>query len=113
MSDFPEWLQGELDKREWRHKEFAQRSGLIRPYITFLIIGKHRPRPKYCRPIADALDLPQELVFRRAGLLSPLPFDCSNYTEWIKLFSQLSEGNQQEMIEFARIKLERTNRKPR
>ena len=108
MSDFPEWLQGELDKREWRQIDLSRKSGIYPNYITFLIIGKILPGPKYCRSIADALDLPQELVFRRAGLLSPLPFDCSNYTEWINLYSQLSEDNQQEMIEFARIKLERS-----
>jgi transcriptional regulator with XRE-family HTH domain len=113
MPDFPEWLQNELDKRDWRQIDLARRSGIYPNYITFLIIGKIRPGPKFCRPIAHALDLPQEVVFRQAGLLSPLPYEYSTYTEWINIFSQLSEDNQQELIEFARIKLERTNRKPR
>ena len=111
MSDFPEWLQGELDKRGWRQIDLARRSGIYPTYITFIIQGNRRPGPKFCKPIADALDLPQEIVFRQAGLLSPLLFDCSTYTEWINLFSQLSQYNQQEMIEFARIKLERKNQK--
>ena len=108
MSDFPEWLQGELDKRGWKHSDLARKSGSLPTYITGLLAGYRLPSPRFCRPIAHALDLPEEVVFRKAGLLSTLPFDSSKYTDWIGLFSQLSEDNQQEMIEFARIKLKRT-----
>ena len=107
MTDFPGWLQGELDKRGWRQIDLARKLGLPQNYITSQIIGRQLPGPDHCREIANALNLSQEFVFRQAGILSPLPFNSSMYSQWNEIFSQLSDDNKQEMLEFARVKLNR------
>ncbi len=105
MASFPEWLQEQLDERGWRQIDLVNRSGIYSSYITYILQGKHKPGPKFCRSIASALDLKEELVFIQAGHLSPKIYTEYNYEDWITSYSQLSISDQQELIEFARFKL--------
>jgi len=72
--DFSEWLESELKKRGWSQSQLAHR-GRIKPNTVSRVLSRERnPGPEFCRAVARALGLPQEYVFRRAGLIDdPLP----------------------------------------
>lgn len=73
--DFSEWLQSELDKRQWRQADLA-RSGKIATSMLSRIINRERfPGPDTCRSIARAFGIPPEEVLRQAGLLPKLSED--------------------------------------
>lgn len=57
--------------------------------------------------IARALHLPPETVFRAAGLLPPEPEYVPLLDEWNAVFYELTPDEQQEMIDIARLKVDR------
>ncbi len=71
--DFADWLQRELNKREWSHAELARRSGVQTSQISRVINRSRRAGPDLCIAIAGGLELPREEVFRARGWLEYLP----------------------------------------
>ena len=61
---------------------------------------------KHIVPIAHALDLPEELVFKEAGLLSRLSSPPDLY-EYIYLFTHLPQKERQELLDYMHWKLDR------
>jgi transcriptional regulator with XRE-family HTH domain len=104
--DFIAWLEKELNDRNWSDNQLAKRAG-----ISHSVISKARSglRPKWdaCEAIAGALQLPVELVFRKAGLLAPRPDDDVNLEEWNYLLSRLPQPEREELLQIARLKLKR------
>lgn len=76
LDQFTEWLQAELDKRSWLANDLAKRAGLGSGSLSQIMNGYRKPGPDLCRSIAAAMHLPEELVFRQAGLLSPKTENC-------------------------------------
>ena len=70
-SIFSEWLNGELDRLGWSMNKLASKAGLSSGTLSNIMSGNRQPGPDFCRSIARALQIPEEEVFRRAGLLSP------------------------------------------
>ena len=103
--DFGVWLQGQLDNRGWTQARLARRSGVSTGQIARVINGTRAPGPDFCRAVAKALDLPEELVFRQAGLLSPegKKENPPNLAEWIHIFIQASPDKRNEMLDLARF----------
>ena len=61
--------------------------------------------------IAKALNLPPDIVLRKIGLLPPQSDERSpNADEMVSLFSSLGEEDQDELLQMARLKLERKKR---
>lgn len=71
MDDFFIWLNGELNKRSWSNNELARQAGLSTSAVHATLSQKNRLTWDFCASIAEALKLPPETVFRRAGLLRP------------------------------------------
>ena len=69
MTDFPEWLNEQLNIRGWSQAELARRAGVSRTSISDVLAYKHKAGYELCKAIAKALRVPPEIVFRRAGLL--------------------------------------------
>jgi transcriptional regulator with XRE-family HTH domain len=66
---FPDWLQSELDKRQWSQADLAYSAGISRAVINKLLNKKTYPQPDTLQAIARALKIPVESVYRVAGLL--------------------------------------------
>jgi transcriptional regulator with XRE-family HTH domain len=66
---FPNWLQSELDKRQWSQADLAYSAGISRAVINKLLNKKTYPQPDTLQAIARALKIPVETVYRVAGLL--------------------------------------------
>lgn len=69
QTDFPEWLQSELDKRRWSQADLAYSAGISRAVVNKLLNRKTYPQPDTLQAIARALKVPVETVYRAAGLL--------------------------------------------
>ena len=107
---FSEWIQHQLNDRGWVKKELGRRSGLDISYVNQIILGHRNPGPKACRGIARGLDLPEVTVFRQIGFLTEDPLIDPSVETFITIISRLSEEDQSELLEIARLKLDRQNR---
>lgn len=68
--EFSMWINSELDQRGWSRSEAARRGGFSSSTLDKVIGGFSRPGPVLCRGIARAFGLPDDEVFRKAGILS-------------------------------------------
>lgn len=66
---FSEWLQLEMDKRDWSQSDCARAADLNRAVINKLLNGKCKPQPTTLVAIARAFKIPVETAYRAAGLL--------------------------------------------
>lgn len=64
---FGEWLKSELERRQWTQGELARRSGYDSGQISHWVNGTRTPSVRSCRDLAEALDLPEQVVMEAAG----------------------------------------------
>lgn len=69
IDKFPDWLQSELDKRQWSQADLAYSAGISRAVVNKLLNRKTYPQPDTLQAIARALKIPVETIYRAAGLL--------------------------------------------
>lgn len=69
INSFPDWLQSELDKRDWSQADLAYSAGISRAVVNKLLNRKTYPQPDTLQAIARAFKLPVVTVYRAAGLL--------------------------------------------
>lgn len=69
-NEFVTWLYKELEKRKWSQSDLARHAGLKRQVVSRLVTGDRNAGADSCKAIAAAFDLPEEIVFRKAGILS-------------------------------------------
>ncbi len=83
---FNEWIEQELESREWRQADLARVMGSSEGMVSMVLRGERKPGPDFCNGIARAFAVPPETVFRLAGLLPALPEEDD------ELARQLVEG---------------------
>jgi transcriptional regulator with XRE-family HTH domain len=111
MNNFYEWLQAEIEDRNWSQAEFAKKSGISASQVSRVISGLRPPGNEFIEATSHALRLPPEEVFRRAGLLPPKPVKTEAIEELLHLASDLPPDQVQELIDLARLKLDRAQAK--
>ena len=95
--DFADWLTEEVEKRGWSFRELARRAGLSSGAISQITTQRSFPGPEFCTGVARAFRIPPEEVFRRAGLLPPLPeTEKKKQSVWLR-FTRLTP-EQQDLI---------------
>jgi len=104
---FAEWLKRELESKHWRQADLAKATHLDSAVISNLINGKRGPGIDTCNTIARALDLPLETVYRAAGILPLSTEETLRETKMKGIFKQLSEEDQDELIQIAAFKLDK------
>lgn len=67
--DFNDWLIEEMNRRDWSQADLARRSGLSSAGLSRILSGRRGIGYDACVSISDALDLPIEIVLRKAGFL--------------------------------------------
>jgi transcriptional regulator with XRE-family HTH domain len=75
-----------------------------------MLRGERKPSPETLETIAHALRLPTETVYQAAGILPPDPASDPLTEEILYIARQLPEADVQELIELARLKLNRHER---
>lgn len=77
---FSDFIQQELKRRDWSQADLARESGLSKQAISYLLVGRSKaPDVETIKKIADAFEIPYEIVYRKAGLL---PKEKENVDEW-------------------------------
>lgn len=109
VDSFADWLLQQLNQRGWSQAELARNADVSRTAISDVISGKHSAGFDLCVAISHALKLPPETVFRAAGLLPSKPETNERITEALYILSMLGEEDIDEIIQIARMKLERKN----
>ena len=108
---FSEWLQEEMNKRNLTQADLVRLSGLTSAAISRIMTGSRGAGPEACLAIARALDLPEEEVFRRAGLLSAKNEDPPTLGEWIHLYVSSSPEARKQMLELAQFLSKQSKKK--
>jgi transcriptional regulator with XRE-family HTH domain len=117
--DFVEWLEEELNKRDWRPIDLASSSGLYPATVSKVLNRQRNPGNDFLRAIAKPLGYPEEIIFRKAGVLTEKPsgqiteerlnyliqFDELRLEKLHHLFQQLDEIDRDEVIAFAELKI--------
>ncbi len=102
-NDFVTWLSKEMEDRGWNNSELARRAGLVPSAVSQVIAGNRGTGPEFCRSVARAFHLPPELVFRKAGLLPPLPGPETDVTfgELLDVVRNLSVEDRLMVLEYS------------
>ena len=106
-TNFSDWLNSEMMRLGWSQADLARASGLTTAAISRYINGGRSIGPDAANAIAKALNVPVETVFRAAGLLPPEREAVHGMAELREVYSLLPESDRQELLEIARLKLER------
>jgi transcriptional regulator with XRE-family HTH domain len=103
METFGDWLAQEIRTRNWSLSDLARAAGLRPSTLSQVITGTSSAGPAVCRAVAKALKIPEELVFRQAGLLSPLPAcaDDAVTRELLEIVKHLTPDERREVSEYA------------
>ena len=104
---FADWITGQMQRRNWNQADLARAAGLTPPTLSRLLSGQRSPGAAVCKALARAFDLPVETVYRQAHLLPTEPDWSPTLDEWTWLFEQLEDTDREELLAFARIKLQR------
>ena len=104
MDNFSDWLENQLRERVWSPADLTREAGWGSPSTVARILnGTRKPGAHVCRAIAKALGIPEEFVFRRAGLLSPLPAtEDSKIREVWDVMKNMSPEKREEAINYIR-----------
>lgn len=102
---FAEWLKGELAAREWNQADLVRHVDVTSAAISRILSGERNAGPDVCNAIAQALQLPADLVFRKAGILPEGTHWSDEHQVLLHLFDQLSPHDQAEIVAIARLKL--------
>jgi transcriptional regulator with XRE-family HTH domain len=87
--EFTEWLKQESEERGWSFREIARRGGLSSGAISNVMTGNALPGWELCVGVAQAFDVAPEVVFRKAGLLPPLPPAVEEEQEMVGILRNL------------------------
>ena len=109
--EFGDWLSEELKNRRLTQSELSIRAGVSQGAIAHIIAGRRNAGAEVCEGIARALRLPPEIVFRKAGLLPPARDENPTDEELLHLFDKLDEGEQEDILNWIRLKVEQNERK--
>lgn len=104
------YLQGVMDERHLSQRAFALYAKVASSTISRIMRGLPADHDTLAK-LADYLDLPIDSLYRMAGILPPEDNQRTAAIRLIEhLFKQLPEDDQAEIIEIARLKIERRNK---
>ncbi len=113
--EFFNWLDVRMKDLDLSDSELANKAG-----ISHSVISKARHQIQgigwdAAVAIANAINMPPEIVLRKVELLPPATSQRTSpvVDEMVNLFSNLGEDDQEELLQLARLKLERRKRSAR
>ncbi|MCL4296117.1 MAG: helix-turn-helix transcriptional regulator [Anaerolineae bacterium] len=100
---FAQWLQEQLAERDWIPAELAKRAGIQGGSLSHILNGTRKVGPESCIAIAKALNLPPEVVFRRAGLLPETENEGDvTFQEIVEIIKRLNADDRRTLLRIAR-----------
>ena len=104
-------VKDEIARRNLSIREFSRLVGVSHPTISSLLNGEV-PTYDLCKKLAPILHVPLEQMLRAAGLLPPKPNGNQKLDEALHVLSMLPPDDLEELIQIARLKLERQAQHP-
>jgi transcriptional regulator with XRE-family HTH domain len=102
--DFGSWLKNELNERRLRQAEFARMIGIESSQVSMIISGKRGTTPETLKAMSDALGIPIEVIYERAGLPTS-PRQRSELIDTIlHEIKNLASPDQEEVLAYIRMK---------
>ncbi len=103
-SEFPGWVQKELDGRGWKQADLARKTSMNSGYISQIMNGIRSPGVEFCRALARAFNMRDSDVMRVAGLVSSNEPDdqTPSLREMIMRFARLSDDDQESILKMVR-----------
>ena len=95
---FSVWLEGVLRDQEMSQAELARKAGVTRSAINGILTGRRGPGPDLCKALAVALGIPEEIVFREAGLLTHKPETDEQTERLLHLYNQMTDDEREEWV---------------
>jgi hypothetical protein len=114
--EFFEWLDARLRDADLTDYAVSQKAGIAHSVISKARSGVQGISWDAGLALALALDLPPEVVLKKLALLPTSSDERQRgivIDEMLHIFSNLSEANQEELLQLARIKVERQRREAR
>lgn len=115
MNEFQEWLQEQLNLRNWSASDLATRAGVGPSTITRILTGERGAGADVCTKIALALGVEEDEVFRIAGLLPRKKESLNGLSdlqkEMLGLMNQLDETGQRMAVEVVKGLVSRASRR--
>ena len=103
MDTFGKWLSREIDQRGWTQSELARRCRVSHVTISRVVTGERNPGQDLCKKIAKALEVPPEVIFRKAGLLPSIEeLDDKSASELLTIFKNLDRERRAMLLNLAR-----------
>lgn len=109
---FGDWLRNKIKESGKTQKEFADMIGIEQPHLSRILSGTRGASNETLNRIATALCIPEKLIFEKAGALHPTSDYNARLTEATYILSMLEEEDIDEIIQIARMKLERKKASP-
>lgn len=103
---FLTWLDNELTKRSWNRAYLAERASISQSTLSMIGKRERNPGPDLCLSIAKALDIPPEIVFRKAGLLPQVPDNQENLEEFREILNHLTPEETEELKRIGWLKID-------
>jgi transcriptional regulator with XRE-family HTH domain len=94
MESLKEFLDDEMKKRGWKQADLARAANLDSAVISNIYNGRRKMGDETGRAIANALRIPPEEIFRKAGLL-PKQLDDDSATRLAYRIAQLPAEDQE------------------
>lgn len=108
MTDFVKWLENELNERRWKRADLARAAKLSQTSFSKIFSGERKPGPDLCNAIARALGIPEETVFRKAGLLPATPEEDSAFIgQIVEVLNRMSVEQRQAVLRYSLFEYQR------
>lgn len=106
MNEFQEWLQEQLNLRNWTASKLAAQAGVGPSTITRILTGERGAGKDVCAKIAQVLGEDPDKVFRLAGLLPEKGTDGAGRSkfqeELLYWIGQLPESRQEAVLDIVK-----------
>lgn len=104
-TDFPAWLQEEMNERGWNQSDLARSSNLTQGAISNVLNKTREPGYDFCVGIARAFDIPVETVFRRAKILPEKTNLDEDLDELVFIANRMTLYERRRLLAIARVLL--------
>jgi transcriptional regulator with XRE-family HTH domain len=102
--DFPAWLAGELKLRGWSQRELARRAGFSQTTVSNVLAAIRKPTFRFCKQVAQALEMPADTLLILAGLRPPPPpVDLDEEEEILAILRDLSPALRETIVTMLRM----------
>ena len=105
MNEFSNWLLVEMKSRKLGVPDLARAAHVTRGAIGNVLRGERSPGSDLCTAIARAFKLPPEVVFRKAGILPPIPGEKIKVEELKEIARHLKETELDDLLGYARFRI--------